>query len=391
MGELPLLFTKSGGQRFPGALDGARYWVVDGISPYDERVSLATQEMIYGHPADISKGEDKNHFVYPLYSMIFFAPFGPLEYPVARALWMTVIEISLFLLAIVSVRLADWQVSPIKMAALIIFTLFWYHGVRTVIIGQFAGINALLIAVGLLLIMRRQDFAGGMILAVTSSKPQMVFLLLPFVFLWALSTHRRDVMGGMIIGLLILLVASLAFMPSWPLQWLQQLFDYPSYTSRIGSPISVIAGYMPGISRQISIFLHVMTVGYLVLEWIFAWGKDEHWFRWTVMLTLVITNLVAYRTATTNFMMMLPALFLVFSLWEARWHTAGSVVVWLSLLTLGFGSWALFLATVRGNEEQAVMYLVFPLFCLIGLWWVRWWAIHPPRVLLRDLAERVEV
>jgi hypothetical protein len=380
-----------GGNDFLARWMGARYWVVEGISPYDQRVSLATQQMIYGHPADISKGEDKNHFVYPLYSMIFFAPFGPLEYPVARALWMTLIEICLFLLAIVSVRLADWQISSLKMAALILFTLFWYHGVRTVIIGQFAGINAMLIAVGLLLIMRRQDFAGGMLLAVTSAKPQMVFLLLPFVLLWALSTHRRDVIGGMLIGLLVLLVASLALLPSWPLQWLQQLFDYPSYTSRIGSPISVIAGYMPGISRQLSIFLHVVTLGYLVLEWIFAWGKDENWFRWTALLTLVITNLVAYRTATTNFMMMLPALFLVFSLWEVRWRAIGRIAVWVSLFVLGFGSWALFLSTVRGNEEQAVMYLVFPLLCLIGLWWGRWWAIHPPHELLRDMAERVEV
>jgi len=379
-----------GGNDFLARWMGARYWVMEGISPYDEQVSLASQEVIYGHPADISQGEDKNHFVYPLYSMIFFAPFGPLEYNLARALWMTLVEVSLFLLAIVSLRLVEWQVPVYKAVVLVIFTLLWYHGVRTVILGQFAGLNALLVALALLLIIRKQDFAGGMLLALSTAKPQMVFLLVPFVFLWALSTRRRDIIGGLLVGMAVLIGASLALLPSWPLEWLRQLLDYPTYTPQTASPLSMIANTMPGISRQLGLFLHVFFMAYLILEWILAWGKDERWFRWTALLTIVITNLVAYRTATTNFIMMLPALFLVFSLWEARWRSGGRIAVWVSLVVLGFGLWPLFLSTVQGNQEQTVMYLPYPFFCLIGLLWVRWWAIHPPRVLLQDFAQRVD-
>ena len=379
-----------GGNDFLARWMGARYWVMEGISPYDEQVSLASQEVIYGHPADISQGEDKNHFVYPLYSMIFFAPFGPLEYNLARALWMTLVEVSLFLLAIVSLRLVEWQVPVYKAVVLVIFTLLWYHGVRTVILGQFAGLNALLVALALLLIIRKQDFAGGMLLALSTAKPQMVFLLVPFVFLWALSTRRRDIIGGLLVGMAVLIGASLALLPSWPLEWLRQLLDYPTYTPQTASPLSMIANTMPGISRQLGLFLHVFFMAYLILEWILAWGKDERWFRWTALLTIVITNLVAYRTATTNFIMMLPALFLVFSLWEARWRSGGRIAVWVSLVVLGFGLWPLFLSTVQGNQEQTVMYLPYPFFCLIGLLWVRWWAINPPRVLLQDFAQRVD-
>ncbi len=233
--------------------------------------------------------------------------------------------------------------------------------------------------------MRKQDFAGGMLLALSTAKPQMVFLLVPFVFLWALSTRRRDIIGGMLVGMVVLIGASLALLPSWPLEWLRQLLDYPSYTPQTASPLSMIANTMPGISRQLGLFLHVFFMAYLILEWILAWGKDERWFRWTALLTIVITNLVAYRTATTNFIMMLPALFLVFSLWEARWRSGGRIAVWVSLVVLGFGLWPLFLSTVQGNQEQTVMYLPYPIFCLIGLLWVRWWAIHPPRVLCRIL------
>ncbi len=376
-----------GGNDFLARWMGAKFWVMDGISPYDERVSLASQEVIYGRPAELSQGEDKNHFVYPLHSMLFFAPFGPLDYTLARALWMTLVEVCLVLLAIVSLRLVGWEVRPFKFAVLVVFTLLWYHGLRTVILGQFAAINALLVALALLMIIRRQDFAAGLLLALSTTKPQMIFLLIPFVFLWAVSVRRRDIIGGLLIGLAVLLGIFLALMPDWPLQWLRQLVDYPSYTMQTGSPLSMIANTMPGISRQLSIFLHTIFIGYMLLEWVLAWGKDERWFRWTALMTIVITNLVGYRTATTNFVMMIPALFLVFSLWEQRWRTGGRAAVWVSLIVLLFSLWPLHLSTVQGNQEQAIMYLPFPFFCLVGMWWVRWYAINPSRVPLQDYAE----
>ena len=381
--------TNPGGNDFLARWNGAHYWVVKGVSPYDPSVSLAAQVMIYGRPAQPANGEDKAHFVYPLTSMIFFAPFGPLDYVTARALWMTLLEVCIVALALVSIRIADWKVSPLKLAALLLFSLLWYHSIRTIVVGQFAGIDALLLALALLFIQRKQDILAGILLALSTAKPQMVFLFIPFVFLWAFSVRRRDLIYSTLISLGLLLAVSLLMMPSWPLQWLRQLIDYPSYTGRIGSPLSVIADTMPGIRSSVSIFLHVLAGGYLAVEWILAWGKDENWFTWTALLTLVISNLISYRTATTNYLMMLPALFMIFKIWEQRWDVLGRWAVWAALLVLGVGLWALFLVTVQGNLEQPIMYLPFPFFCLVGLWWVRWWVIRPPRVLLDDLAARV--
>jgi hypothetical protein len=372
-----------GGNDFLARGMGARYWLVKGISPYDEQVSLATQQMIYGHPADPSIGEDKNHFVYPLPSMIFFGLFGLVDYPLARALWMTTLELCLFGLAIVGVRLADWEASPWKMAVLLLFSLLWYHSARTIIIGQFAAINALLIALSLLLIKNKQDFVAGLILSMSIAKPQMSFLILPYVIIWALLIKRWELFWGILSGMVILMGVSLALMPDWPVQMLRQLLDYPSYT-HIGSPLSIIANSMPGVSRQISIFLHLFFIGYLLLEWVISWRKDMRHFIWTALMTLVITNLIVFRTATTNYVMLLPVLFYIFAIWEVRWKLTGQFFMWLSLAGLGIGLWALFLLTVEGNVEQAIMYLPLPIFSLFGLWWVRWWAIKPPRLMMTD-------
>jgi hypothetical protein len=377
-----------GGNDFLARWTGAHYWVMKDISPYDPQVSQAAQKMIYGRLADPKAGEDVASFVYPLFSMIFFAPFGALDYTLARALWMTLLEVCLVLTAIVSIRLANWKLRPVGFALVILFSLLWYNGVRTLILGQFSGVNALLIVAGIFLIYKNHDFEGGVLLVLSLSKPQMSFLIVPFVFLWALSTHRTRLVFSMLGTFFILMIASLAIMPDWLLQWLRQLMAYPSYTARIESTVSVIGNSLPGISRPLKTFLYAFFGLYLLFEWVRSWGKDENWFLWTAMITLVVTNFVAPRTATPHYVALLPALFMVFSVWQDRWGAAGMVFIWGSLALLLFGQWALFLGTLQGNEESAIMYPIIPTLSFFGLWWVRWWVVRPPRLYFDQLRER---
>jgi len=114
-----------------------------------------------------------------------------------------------------------------------------------------------------------------------------------------------------------------------------------------------------------------------------AAGKEDPWFQWAAALTIVITNLIAFRTATTNFVGMLPALFIIFKTWEDRWGKGGVIASLFALLSLLVGLWALFLATVHGNIEDAVMYLPLPILTFVGLLWSRWWVISATRLPIR--------
>jgi hypothetical protein len=88
--------------------------------------------------------------------------------------------------------------------------------------------------------------------------------------------------------------------------------------------------------------------------------------------------------------MLLPVLFLIFRIMEDRWGKGGRLVEWLIIGLIGFGLWWLFLTSVQGNQESSVMYLPLPIFCLIGLLWVRWWYLNPPRVYVDQVASRFE-
>ena len=372
-----------GGNDFLARWTGAHYWMVEGKNPYSEEVSIAAQSMIYGRPADPSVGEDIAHFVYPLPAMIFFGPFGFLPFPIARAVWMTILEICLVALALIGLQLARWSPGRFMQAVIILFSILWYHGVRSVIVGQFAVIEAVLIAIALLAIQKAWDEAAGIILALTIVKPQMSFLLIPFVLLWAFRAKRLKIVGWFLGVAIVLIGGSLIVLPGWPMDWLRQLFSYPEYTD-LGSPISILTGILPGGGETANLILSGLLFLYLLWEWILAAGKEDRWFQWTAALTIVITNLIAFRTATTNYVVMLPAILIIFKTWEDRWGRRGLVASLLAILGLLVGLWVLFLGTVQGNIESAVMYLPLPILTLIGLIWSRWWVLSATRLPGRD-------
>jgi hypothetical protein len=235
-----------------------------------------------------------------------------------------------------------------------------------------------LLAGALLAVQRKQDVLAGFLLALSLAKPQMVFLLIPFLLVWGATSRRRMLVLATLGFSAALLAGSLAVLPGWPLLWLRQVADYPSYTA-LGSPLSILAGPLP-LSSWINLAFSTLLVVGLTMEWLLARGKEGMWFQWTAALTLVITNLVGFRTATTNYVVLIPALLLILRIWVDRWGRRGKIGAALALVLLFSGLWILFAATVRGNQESAAMYFPVPFLLLIGLWWLRWWATNRPRL-----------
>jgi hypothetical protein len=367
-----------GGNDFLARWLPARAWLVEGTNPYDRSVSERSQIMIYGRLARREAGEDVAHFVYPLPAMLFFGPFAFFDFTTARALWMTLLELCLVGLALIGVSLADWRPGPGLLASLVLFSVLWYHGFRAVIVGQFAPIEAVLLTGALLAVQRKRDVLAGLLLALSLSKPQMAFLLLPFLLFWGATSRRRLLVFATLGFSAALLAGSLAVLPGWPLLWLRQVADYPSYTE-LGSPLSILATPLPGSSGITLVLSSLLVIG-MVVEWFQARGKVGVWFQWTAALTLVITNLVGFRTATTNYVVLVPALLLILRIWVDRWGRRGTIGAGLALVLLFSGLWLLFVATVRGNQESAAMYFPVPFLLLIGLWWLRWWVTNRPRL-----------
>jgi hypothetical protein len=379
--------------RNPGGNDFLVHWVgtrallVDGLSPYSDEVALRIQKMAYGRPAQ--PGEHELRVAYPLYSIGIFLPFAFIsDYNLARALWMTALEVGLFGLALLSLRLTGWKPALWLLALFLLFSLTWYHSARAVINGNAVILVAVFIAGALAAIQSDRDEFAGVLLALSTIKPQVVILLVIFICVWAISVRRWGIVNWTVLSLVALSVGAAFFVPDWPLQNLWEVIRYPGYNPP-GTPGSALAIWLPAAGSKLGWGLTILLGILLLTEWSAARGQEFRWFFWTASLTLVAGQWIGIQTDPGNFIVLFVALVLIFAMWVKHSGTLGRVMVTLSMVLLLGGLWALFLVTLDASagqpQQSPVMFFPLPLLLLLGLYWVRWWAIRPARHFMDTL------
>lgn len=354
-----------GGADFVPRWLGVRLLLTEGESPYSQTTTLAIQEFMYGRPA--KPGEDQVLFVYPLYSFIVFTPFSLIaDYVQVRGLWQTVLQIALILLAIISIRLADWRPSMPSLFLLLVFVLLWYHSVRPLINGNPSIMVALFTAAGLLAISRERDIVAGVLLGLATIKPQVVVLLIPLVLIWAFSKGRWRLIGSTVGTLLVFIILSTALVPNWILQNVRQILAYPGYTPA-GTPGMIFFEWWPAFGHWLG-YLLTLVMGLLMLwYWKKAWRKEFNDFLLAAYATLAMTTLIGITMATSSYIVLFPALVLVFSKWEKKYGKAGQWLIPSMMLVIFVGLWALFLTTKSGNFQNPIMFFPVPLFLIVTL------------------------
>ncbi|MCC7130799.1 MAG: hypothetical protein IT297_10420, partial [Anaerolineae bacterium] len=210
-----------------------------------------------------------------------------------------------------------------------------------------------------------------------------VALLILFVLIWSVSERRYIIVWSFLGNLALMIAVTSLLIPDWTWQNVRQIFAYPSYTLA-GTPGEIFAEWMPGVGRQLGYALTTLLVATLIWEWRAALGKEFRWFLWTAFFTLTATTLVGIRTATENYIVMLPVVILVFAAWDQEWGKFGRGLVVVSYVLLLVGVWWLFLSTLQIGEQpiqHSIMFFPLPVFLIIGLYWIRWWILRPERPL----------
>lgn len=358
-----------GGNDFIPRWLGTRLLLTEGLNPYGSEASLRIQKFIDGRPKEI--GEDQHLFVYPLYSILFFSPFAVFEnYTVARALWMTWLEIALVIIVFLSVKLTDIKVSPIVFGLLALFALFWYHDLRSLINGNPAILSALFITVSLTAIKYERDVLAGLFLGFATVKPQIVVLVIPFVFLWAFSHSRWRLIiatASSVVGLALL---ALLIEPNWINQNFEQIVAYPDYTLP-GTPNEIFQVWWPDVGGILAQILTLVMVAILIWLWVKSWKAPFRTFLLAAIATLAITNLVGIQTATANYVALLPGA-IIFTLILLDWESSyAPFTALLFSALLFFGLWTLFLLTREGRHQSEALFFPAP-FILIFFVLLTW-------------------
>jgi hypothetical protein len=364
----------------PGAADFYIPWLAThehlyaGADPYSKEVGYMIQLSINGQY--VPENEDQAFFVYPYYTTFLVAPFTTLPYDWAQALWQSIIMLSLVVSLFLLISYFKWRPSPLIFGLVTLWWILFYPVARNLFLGQLAVIVYLLTLIVLWLIFRRtpptaqSDFAAGVLLALTSIKPQMQVLIVPLLVLWTLRQRRWYLTVGLAAAMLVLLGASFALMPAWLGEWLTAIRGYTTYTPP--GVLNILLQetlHMGQVGLIIEVVTRVALLGYLLYEW---WGvlrnpaapQDRPTIDWVIGLTLVITQLVAPRMATTYFIVYLYPLLMLFQRLSALGRR-GTIAIVALLVALGVGPWWLFLATLtRGTIEANINYVPLPLLML---------------------------
>ncbi len=363
--------------QFPGHNDfltvweGSRAYFYDGLDPYSDEVSTNIQMRIYGRPAEV--GEFPNHYAYPFYATFFVWPTIHFDYAWATAIWMVILEASLIGGVLLSLSIFNWRPKPLTLIGLLLFALVWYPGARGLFLGQVSHLTLLLQIAALWGVMKGRDGLGGVALAAATFKPQMVLLFAPFLLLWGLFTRRWRFLSAFGMAFVALNLASFLLLPDWVDGMLYQIGLYPSYIE-VSTPAWVVTQYLfdfgDGAEWAVNLFFYAVMLWtwYTVLV-----EKREERFLWAVMVTITVTHLVAFRTATPHFsVFVLPLVFYLRRF--ARQHRGWLIGV--ALIALFLLPWMHFVPTLGAEKfEHPTLFVPIPVVFMVVLWVTRkmWW------------------
>ena len=355
--------------RVPGMNDfiiryeGARSFWLEGVSPYSEQATLNIQMAMYGKPYP-PPHEFVALFFYPFYTLLYVSPFLLLPtYAWASAAWMVFLEICLIGATFLWLDVLRWKPSRWMMVALLSFSLLNYYAFRGLILGQPSHLAHFCTALTVWGLVKRQDRLAGFALAISTFKPQMGFLIVPFLLLWGMRQQRWNFIAGFGVTFGVLMGVSFALEPNWFPLWIEQVLAYPN-NSRDGSPIWIVFEFFLNWTPWIGYGIRAVLVGWMLWYWVQTLILiRKEGVMYTALLTVLVTHTAGPRTATPHYVVFIPILLLALQTFtHKKWHWANVSL----LLVFLVAPWAHFLTTILDpNLENLAVFLP-----LIGILWI---------------------
>lgn len=375
-------FNLKGGGDFYVHWVASRGFIFEKIDPYGAEVPARVQGLVYGRA--VKAGEEPYILTTPFHLLLFYFPFALFSDPLtARAIYTWLLQLTLIPLALLSLRLTDWEV-PLKFgvffAALGAFNFYSvqaiYEASPVLILG--------LIYTGILFALRAElDELAGALIAVSLYYWEVGA---PFLLLIAFRMYyekRTRVLNGFLMLLIVSLAVSFLLYSNWVIPFFRATVN--NLRAGFGYNMRIILRDMfPAQGTWIAWGIIVVLFVALAYEWSIARGSDFRRFYWAACLSIAAAPLLGFRSEMENLAVLIIPLALIFAIVHDRWQSIADFLTLLLMLFV-FLIWALSLLPFKIAQDMTFLFM--PLFTVVGLYWIRWWAIRPPRIWT-DLAPR---
>jgi hypothetical protein len=380
-------FAQSGvaGEGFSIQYLGIQSLVKAGSDPYGDQVTAQIQQSVAMENAFII--DNYPRFTSPLYSGLVIFPIALIgDRVVAHALWLTAQFVLIFGILLLCLRMTSWKPSWYNFFLFTLCLVFSYHVVVPWLDGGLSIWAAFFLVITLVAIGANRNEVGGVFLALAMVQPQMVILPVAFTIIWCISTKRGVLVVWFFVTLILLSVISLFIVPDWIIQYIRLLYNF-SRNFPPGTPGLFFSINFPGLGRQLGWLVSGLAMIILAVEWLLSLRKDFRWFLWTVCLTIVLSQWVGIPVIPMNFIQLIIPFILISAMLTERWQRGGPWSAVMIAAVLFVWQWGIYYLDLHSSQPAMQLNLIFPLpaILLIGLYWVRWWAIKPRRLLIEEL------
>lgn len=333
---------------------GARELLLHKRDPYGEDITREIQTGYYGRPLDstrVNDPKDQQAFAYPLYVVFVLAPTVKLPFVVVQKAFLVL------LIAITAASVLLWwsaagrRVSATAALMSIVLVLGSFPAIQGLKLQQLTLLVAALVAVAVFAITRQHLVVAGVLLALASIKPQLVFLLVLWLGIWVWGNwrERQRLFWSFAVSIAALVAGAELLQPGWIGEFRRASAAYYRYT---GSGQSVLdIALTPLVGRAVAA---VVVVTLLVLVWRLRQAAQQSpEFHWSLGLVLATTLVVIPMFAPYNQVLLVPAVILIVGkireLWKSgrvmrflivaaavsviwEWLAAGALVIAMAFL-----------------------------------------------------------
>ena len=312
--------------------------------PYRPEMMREIQVGLYGRPLDPNRPDDpidRHGFVYPAFADLLFWPTAEISFPVVRVGVVCVLIIVTFASVLAWLRAFDCRPGWSWTAAVALLVLCSYPALEGLFAGQLGLLVGFLLAASMLALRRQKLLVAGVLMAVTTIKPQVTALAILYLLLWTWKEwrDRKFFSVGFFSTGALLLAGSLAVLPHWIQNWVRSVLAYRHYT-RPPLVTEVLTSSLGTLSEPVTVVLTAASLmGAVILAWRnrdATFGGFRFWLTLSLLLSIT-TIIILPGQAVYDHLILIPAiLFLV--RYRGRVRQAGLA----SRILLGVGAVVLF-------------------------------------------------
>jgi hypothetical protein len=296
---------------------GARELLLNGRDPYSPQITREIQQGYYGRELDPARPhdpKDQQGFAYPVYVAFLLAPTLHLDFASLRQAFTWVLGVLLLITLVLWAKALRWHLSGGGLAIFLLLLIGSFPAAQGIKLQQLTIFVSALIAAAAASLAAGWLPLAGLMLALSTIKPQLVVPLLIFLLIWVIGDwgKRWPLLASFVVGMACLVGGGEWVLHGWILKFVAALADYRRYTGGV-SILETLLTPLPGLMVTAILLLLVAF-----LAW--RWRREPAGsaaFSLTLASVLAVTIVVIPTFAPYNQVLLLPGLMLLVRDWRS--------------------------------------------------------------------------